>query len=142
MFRSRILKAAATGVAAVLALSACGASPSSNSSGASQTIKVGALAVPAGDMLKQVQRELAPKEGLTVEYKEFSDYNTPNPALSDGDIDANLFQNTTFMETYNKASGKNLVSVGRSVPAADGPLLQQRARSCGSSRRRLGRHPE
>ncbi|MDQ0864248.1 MetQ/NlpA family ABC transporter substrate-binding protein [Arthrobacter globiformis] len=110
MIRSTILKAAAAGAAAVLALSACG-SPSSST--ASETIKVGALAVPAGDMLKHVQRELAPKEGLTVEYKEFSDYNTPNPAVSDGDIDANLFQNTTFMETYNKAAGKNLVSVGK-----------------------------
>jgi D-methionine transport system substrate-binding protein len=110
MIRSTILKAAAAGAAAVLALSACGG-PSSSS--ASETIKVGALAVPAGDMLKHVQRELAPKEGLTVEYKEFSDYNTPNPAVSDGDIDANLFQNTTFMETYNKAAGKNLVSVGK-----------------------------
>ena len=110
MFRSHILKAAVTGVAAILALSACGASTSSSPA---ETIKVGALAVPAGDMLKHVQRELAAKEGLTVDYKEFSDYNTPNPAVSDGDIDANLFQNTTFMETYNKASGKNLVSVGK-----------------------------
>jgi len=112
MFRAQILKAAATGAAAILALSACGAG-SASQGGAAETIKVGALAVPAGDMLKQVQRELAPKQGLTVEYKEFSDYNTPNAAVSDGDIDANLFQNTTFMETYNKASGKSLVSVGK-----------------------------
>ena len=110
MFRSHVLKAAATGVAAILALSACGAGTSTSSA---ETIKVGALAVPAGDMLKHVQRELTAKEGLTVDYKEFSDYNTPNPAVSDGDIDANLFQNTTFMETYNKASGKDLVSVGK-----------------------------
>lgn len=110
MFRSPFLKAAVTGVAAVLALSACGASTSASSA---ETIKVGALAVPAGDMLKHAQRELGPKEGLTVEYTEFSDYNTPNPALSAGDTDANLFQNTTFMEIYNKAAGENLVSVGR-----------------------------
>ena len=68
MFRSHILKAAVTGVAAILALSACGGSPSSSPA---ETIKVGALAVPAGDMLKHVQRELAAKEGLTVDYKEF-----------------------------------------------------------------------
>lgn len=110
MIRTPVLKAAAAGIAAILALSACG---SSSSADASSTITVGALAVPAGDMLKHVKRELAEAEGLTVEYKEFSDYNTPNPAVSDGDIDANLFQNTTFMETYNKASGKNLVSVGK-----------------------------
>lgn len=111
MLRSTMLKAVAVGVAAVFSLTACGAG--SDSSSAADTIKVGALAVPAGDMLKHVSKELAPKEGLNVEYKEFSDYNTPNAALSDGDIDANLFQNTTFMETYNKASGKDLVSVGK-----------------------------
>lgn len=110
MIRSNILKAAALGAAAILAQSACGGG---SSSAASETIKVGALAVPAGDMLKHVQRELAPKEGLTVEYKEFSDYNTPNPAVSDGGIDANLSQNTTFLATYNKASGNDLVSVGK-----------------------------
>lgn len=64
-------------------------------------------------MDKHVQRELAEAEGLTVECKEFSDCNTPNPAVRDGAIEANLFQNTTFLETYNKASGKNLVSVGK-----------------------------
>ncbi|MFB9163411.1 MetQ/NlpA family ABC transporter substrate-binding protein [Arthrobacter psychrochitiniphilus] len=109
MIRSTMLKAAAVGVAAILSLTACGA----GSESAADTIKVGALAVPAGDMLKYVSKELAPKDGLSVDYKEFSDYNTPNAALSDGDIDANLFQNTTFMETYNKASGKDLVSVGK-----------------------------
>lgn len=110
MIRSTILKAAAVGVAAVFALTACG---SNSGTPAADTIKVGALAVPAGDMLKHVAKELAPAEGLTVDYKEFSDYNTPNAALSDGDIDANLFQNTTFMETYNEATGKDLVSVGK-----------------------------
>src|SRR5690606_16368481 len=96
MIRSTFLKAAAVGAAAILALSACGAG---SDEAAADTIKVGALAVPAGDMLKHVSEVLAPKEGLTVDYKEFSDYNTPDAALSDGDIDANLFQNSTFMET-------------------------------------------
>lgn len=110
MLRSTFFKAAAVGVAAIFALTACGSGQDASSA---DTIKVGALAVPAGDMLKHVAKELAPKDGLTLDYKEFSDYNTPNAALSDGDIDANLFQNTTFLETYNKAAGKDLVSVGK-----------------------------
>ena len=81
MFRSHVLKAAVTNVAANFTLSAL---RPQHLQQPAETIKVGALAVPAGDMLKYVQRELAAKEGLTVEYKEFSDYNTPNPALSDG----------------------------------------------------------
>ncbi|MEE6282334.1 MetQ/NlpA family ABC transporter substrate-binding protein [Georgenia sunbinii] len=99
-------------VVAALALSACGGGDDSSSDADSDTIRVAALAVPAGDMLRFVAEELAPAEGLTVEFVEFSDYNTPNPAVVDGDADANLFQNTTFMETFNEAMGEDLVSVG------------------------------
>jgi D-methionine transport system substrate-binding protein len=111
----RITRTLPIAVVTALALAACGGGGDDDgaTSGAdSDTIRVGALAVPAGDMLRFVAEELAAEEGLTVEWEEFSDYNTPNPALTDGDIDANLFQNTTFMETYNEASGEDLISVG------------------------------
>ncbi len=110
----RITRTLPIAVVTALALAACGAGDDDGGpSGAdSDTIRVGALAVPAGDMLNFVAEELAADEGLTVEFVEFSDYNTPNPALTDGDVDANLFQNTTFMETYNEAAGEDLVSVG------------------------------
>ena len=109
----RITRTLPVAVIAAFALAACGGGDDGGASGAdSDTIRVGALAVPAGDMLQFVADELAEAEGLTVEFVEFSDYNTPNPALTDGDTDANLFQNTTFMETYNEASGEDLVSVG------------------------------
>lgn len=101
----------ASGLAALaLGLTACGGSEESADGG--DTIRVGALAVPAGDMLSYAAEELAPQEGLTIDYIELSDYNTPNTALVDGDIDANLFQNLEFMETYNAASGTDIVSVG------------------------------
>lgn len=99
-------------IVTALALSSCGGGDDNASSADSDTIRVAALAVPAGDMLRFVSEELAPAEGLDVEFVEFSDYNTPNPALTDGDVDANLFQNTTFMETYNEASNEDLDSVG------------------------------
>lgn len=83
------------------------------------TIKVGALPTPAGDLLAWLDENLAAEAGLDIEYVEFTDYNTPNPALTDGSTDANLFQNTTFLETYNEQAGGDLVSAGEIyLPAA------------------------
>ena len=54
------------------------------------------------------------EEGYTVEIIEYSDYIQPNNALANGDLDANLFQNVLFMESYNEendADLKNIVQV-------------------------------
>ena len=103
----------ALAASSLLALSAC-AAPTASDAGASGlgTINVGALATPAGDILTFVQENLAADAGLDVVYKDFTDYNTPNVALSDGSIEANLFQNAAFLDTFNTATGGDLVSLG------------------------------
>ena len=115
-FNSRSARLAGAAVAAVLAigLSACSATPATSASGVKSigTVNVGALATPAGDILKFVSDNLAADAGLTINVTEFTDYNTPNTALSQGAVDANLFQNATFLKTYNDASQDTLVSVG------------------------------
>ena len=115
-FNSRSARLAGAAVAAVLAigLSACSATPATSASGVKSlgTVNVGALATPAGDILKFVSDNLAADAGLTINVTEFTDYNTPNTALSQGAVDANLFQNATFLKTYNDASKDTLVSVG------------------------------
>ncbi|MFD1713569.1 MetQ/NlpA family ABC transporter substrate-binding protein [Amnibacterium flavum] len=107
------------GIAAVtlaLGLSACAGSSdepaAETGSDSLGTIKVGALATPAGDILKFVQDNLAEDAGLTIEFTEFTDYNTPNSSLDEGSTDANLFQNATFLKTFNEASGTDLISEG------------------------------
>jgi D-methionine transport system substrate-binding protein len=112
------LAGAAVALSALFALTACAgaaeepaASPAA-AGGDLGTLTVGALATPAGDILNFVQENLAADAGLEIEFQEFTDYNTPNVALSDGSIDANLFQNSTFLETYNTQAGGSLVSVG------------------------------
>ena len=110
-FSRRPVTAGVTAATLALGLTACGSDESSEGDG-SGPLTVGALPVPAGDMLNFVQSDLAPEADLELEYTEFSDYNTPNPALVEGSLDANLFQNTTFMETFNEAEGEDLVSVG------------------------------
>jgi D-methionine transport system substrate-binding protein len=123
-FARRGLAVAAV-AALTVGLAACSSEPSDEpaaSAGGSEdlgTIKVGALPTPAGDLLTWVDENLADEVGLDIEYVEFTDYNTPNPALSDGSTDANLFQNTTFLETYNEQAGGDLVSAGEIyLPAA------------------------
>lgn len=111
---TRCIAITAAGVLA-LGLTACASSeptPAEDGSEGLGTIKVGALPVPAGDMLKWISENLAEEKGLTIEWQEFTDYNTPNPALSDGSIDANLFQNSTFLDTYNEQAGDDLISLG------------------------------
>jgi D-methionine transport system substrate-binding protein len=116
--RSTRVAGAALAVSALLSLAACAApaekpvSTNAAASGDLGTVTVGALATPAGDILKFVQDNLAADAGLTIKFQDFTDYNTPNVALADGDIDANLFQNTTFLANFNEQTGGKLVSIG------------------------------
>jgi D-methionine transport system substrate-binding protein len=118
----RFARASVLTAVAVMAfsLTACAAPGESNggSTGGGDgeglgTIRVGALATPAGDILKFVQNNLAEDAGLSIEFVEFTDYNTPNTSLDEGSTDANLFQNSTFLKTYNEAAGGDLVDAGK-----------------------------
>jgi len=114
--RNARLAGAAVAVALTVGLSACSsAEPEASGSAGSDdlgTIKIGALATPAGDIIKFVSDNLADDAGLTIEYTEFTDYNTPNVAVSDGSLDVNLFQHAAFLANYNEQTGDELVSVG------------------------------
>lgn len=111
----------ATAAAAALALTGCAGSsaPAEESNGEGLgTLKVGALQTPAGDILEHITEEAA-AEGLTIEFVPFTDYNTPNTALADGSVDANLFQNQGFLDTFNENAGEELVSIGEAyLPSA------------------------
>lgn len=74
-----------------------------------KVIKVGASSTPHGEILEQVKDALA-KEGYTLEITIYDDYVLPNKALSDGDIDANYFQHTPYLNSYNASNGTDLVS--------------------------------
>ncbi|MEW5762874.1 MAG: MetQ/NlpA family ABC transporter substrate-binding protein [Bacillota bacterium] len=68
---------------------------------AKKTLVVGATPVPHGDILKVVKPILA-KEGIDLEIREFTDYNTPNLALADKQLDANYFQHVPYLEQFCK----------------------------------------
>lgn len=79
--------------------------------GETVTLKVGATPAPHQEILEQVVDNLA-EQGITLEIVPYTDYNTPNTAVEEGENDANYFQHITYMENFNAEHGTHLVSAG------------------------------
>ena len=77
--------------------------------GEKTVIKVGATSTPHGEILESVKDKLA-EEGYDLEIVIYDDYVLPNKALSDGELDANYFQHTPYLNSYNESNGTDLVS--------------------------------
>lgn len=75
-------------------------------------VKVGASVTPHAEILNAVKEELK-AAGFDLEVVEFTDYVLPNTALEQGDLDANYFQHTPYLENFNEENGTHLVSVGK-----------------------------
>jgi D-methionine transport system substrate-binding protein len=67
-------------------------------------LKVGATAVPHAEILEQILPEMK-QRGVDMDIIIVEDYNIPNRALADGDLDANFFQHTEFMELQEREFG-------------------------------------
>ena len=121
-------------VAAVMALSlaACGSSASSTEAASTEstaasseaaestaetselagtTLKVAASPTPHAEILN-VAKDILAEQGITLEVVEFSDYVQPNLVTESGEVDANYFQHTPYLESFNEENGTHLVSVG------------------------------
>ena len=68
------------------------------------TITVAASPTPHAEILKIAQEILASKE-ITLDIKEFTDYIQPNLVVDSGDIDANYFQHTPYLDNFNEEMG-------------------------------------
>ncbi|TQR40625.1 methionine ABC transporter substrate-binding protein [Campylobacter sp. MIT 12-8780] len=75
-----------------------------------EKIIVGATPVPHAEILQFIKPNLA-KAGFELEIKEFNDYVQPNLATDSGELDANFFQHTPYLNEFNKNKGTKLVSV-------------------------------
>lgn len=100
------LKLISLGILSLFLLVGCG-KPSDDG----QVVKLGVV----GDdqRLWEKAAELAKKDGITIKLVHFSDYNTPNDALVNGDVDLNAFQHKAFLDEYNHSKGTHLVPIGR-----------------------------
>jgi D-methionine transport system substrate-binding protein len=74
-------------------------------------LTVGASPTPHAEILAVAKDELAAK-GYELEIVEFTDYVQPNLALQDGSVDANFFQHTPYLDSFNEEKGTTLVSAG------------------------------
>ena len=94
-------------VLALAALSGCGSAAEAPAE--LEVIKVGASATPHAEILESVKDVLA-AEGYDLQVVIYDDYILPNKALADGELDANYFQHTPYLNSYNASNGTDLVS--------------------------------
>jgi D-methionine transport system substrate-binding protein len=95
--------------------SAAASAPATTGAGggrlSSEPLRVAATPVPHAEILAFVKDELAPRAGLNLEIREFTDYVVPNTALDEGQVDANYFQTPGYLEDQSRARGFDFVSV-------------------------------
>lgn len=102
---------ASVAFASTVLLAACGGSSSSSSSD-DTTLKVGIMTLDdATEPLWDKVKELAEDKGVKIELVEFTDYNQPNEALQNGEIDVNAFQHKYFLSNWNSENDGTLVEV-------------------------------
>lgn len=105
-----------------LSLTACGdsqadtATDSDTAEGdtAAETVvlKVAASPTPHAEILEQVKPILA-EQGIDLQVTEYSDYPIQNTVVDEGEMDANYFQHTPYLEQFNAENGTDLVSAGK-----------------------------
>ncbi|MCV9907161.1 MetQ/NlpA family ABC transporter substrate-binding protein [Brucella sp. HL-2] len=78
-----------------------------------------ALATSISNQAVEIAVAEAKEQGLNVELVEFSDWNTPNTAVADKTVDANLFQHIPYLNYTNSNTGNGLVTV---APAFSTPF--------------------
>ncbi len=75
------------------------------------TVKVAATSVPHAEILEAAKPIMA-QQGWDLEVTEFQDYVQPNEVVESGEFDANYFQHTPYLDSFNEEKGTHLVSVG------------------------------
>lgn len=85
------------------------------SSGEDETVKIGVVGED-NEAWDYVIDKLA-EENIKAELVIFNDYQQPNAALADGEIDLNAYQHKIFLEQYNKDSGTDLTAIADTYSA-------------------------
>ena len=103
----KLLGVASVAIASTVLLAACGGSKSTSDD---STLKVGIMTLDdATEPLWDKVKELAKDKGVDIELVEFTDYNQPNEALQNGEVDVNAFQHKYFLSNWNSENKGTLV---------------------------------
>ncbi len=77
---------------------------------AGTTISVAASPTPHAEILA-VAAEILAEKNITLDIQEYTDYIVPNNVVESGDVDANYFQHTPYLDDFNEQNGTHLVAV-------------------------------
>lgn len=75
-------------------------------------VKVVLGTVGASDPYWKTLEDAAKDAGIELEIRDFAEYPLPNPALAEGELDANQFQHIVYLAEYNVANDDDLVPLG------------------------------
>ncbi|WP_280236685.1 MetQ/NlpA family ABC transporter substrate-binding protein [Nocardia cyriacigeorgica] len=100
----RVLAVPVLLAAIAFGVTACGSDSSSG-----DVVRIGTT---EDDHAWEVFEEKAEDAGITLDIVTFSDYSQPNSALSQRQIDVNLFQHLQFLGQYNVANDDDLTPIG------------------------------
>lgn len=75
-----------------------------------EKVTIGATPVPHVEILEFIKPLMAEK-GFELDIVTFNDYVQPNNFVEYGDLDANYFQHTNYMNNFNENNGTHLVAV-------------------------------
>ncbi|MEQ6046286.1 MetQ/NlpA family ABC transporter substrate-binding protein [Staphylococcus saccharolyticus] len=92
-------------LALTVALAACGGGDKN------KTITVGASPAPHAEIFEKA-KPLLEKKGYDLKIKTINDYTIPNKLLDKGEIDANFFQHTPYLDTESKEKAYKIESAG------------------------------
>ena len=99
-------KALFWGIGVIAVLAALTGYRLSSSAHQEQVLTIG-ISPPYAELLQTVADEVK-SQGIEVKLVEFSDWHAPNVAVQNGDIDANFFQQSFFLNNAVKESGYDL----------------------------------
>ncbi|MBD2454071.1 NLPA lipoprotein [Nostoc sp. FACHB-87] len=123
--RRYFLLATVTAIASISFASCTPKQPTSTGQLVSQStkttlLKVGSRNTTTEDVLKFIQKEIAPSHGLDFQIVTIADSVKINDALKNGEIDANFFQHEPFMRQAAKRLNADFVMLNRSYTTITG----------------------
>ena len=111
MKKNGVKKLGALVLSGILAVSLVGCGAAGGAKSDDKEISIGVTPVPHQEIVKGAVVPILEKEGYKVKVVEFNDYVQPNTAVQEGELDANYYQTTRYMENDNKERKLNLVSI-------------------------------
>lgn len=74
-----------------------------------KTIVLGTMQEPGSPVIENIKDDFEAK-GYKLEVTILTSFDTGNPALANGSIDANLFQHQAFLDNYNEENNEDLIA--------------------------------